>query len=86
MAARLNRRQQDSVRENIRASQIVNRLQDHVQGKVELSPTQIQAARILLDKCVPNLASIDQNVTGEVLYHVATGVPVPEHDGVSVSH
>jgi hypothetical protein len=86
MAARLNRRQQDSVRENIRASQIVNRLQDHIHGKVELSTTQIQAARILLDKCVPNLSSVDQNVTGEVLYHVATGVPRPENAGLPLAH
>ena len=64
MAARLNRMHQDSVREKIKASQIINRLQDHVKGDIELSTTQVQSARILLDKSVSSLHSTE--LSGEV--------------------
>lgn len=57
MAARLNRKHQESVREKIRASQIVNRLENHVFGEVDLSATQVSAALGLLKKCVPDLTA-----------------------------
>lgn len=47
------------VRQKIQASQLINRLQAHVDGQVELSATQVRAAEILLSKTVPNLASIE---------------------------
>jgi len=51
----------------IDSTRLVNRLQDHIHGKqiegetiaVELSATQIQAAKILLDKSLPSLQSAD---------------------------
>ena len=54
MAARLNPRHSDMVRSKIQASQLVNRLTDHVLGEVEMSSTQVQAAKILLDKVLSN--------------------------------
>ena len=33
---------------------IASRLEKHVEGLIELSPTQIQAAKILLDKTISN--------------------------------
>lgn len=47
------------VRSKIQASMIVRRLSRHVAGKLDLSPTQIAAARILLDKSVPSLSSTE---------------------------
>lgn len=68
MAARLNPRHQDMVRQKIQASQLINRLQGHVDGDIELTATQIQAAKILLDKSVSNAPTItDAHVTGEML-------------------
>lgn len=55
----MRRRHQDDVRAKIGASQIVNRLQNHIDGKVELSATQIAAAKILLGKSLPDLSSIE---------------------------
>ncbi len=54
MAVRLRLKHQDDVRQKIQASHIIRRLCDHVEGKIELSPTQVQSARILLDKSVSN--------------------------------
>ena len=59
MAARLRPRHQDEVRSKIQASQLVNRLSNHVFGKVELSATQVRAAEVLLRKCVPDLSNVE---------------------------
>jgi hypothetical protein len=45
-------------RNKIQVSQIVRRLYDHVQGKCQLSQTQIQAAKLLLGKALPDLVNI----------------------------
>lgn len=60
MAARLNRRHQESVREKIRATQLVNALQKHVfsvDKDKKLDSTQVTAALGLLKKCVPDLSA-----------------------------
>lgn len=62
MAARLRKHHQDDVREKIQATQIINRLQDCLNGHVELSPVQMRAAEILLKKTLPDLASSE--ITG----------------------
>ncbi len=55
MAARLRRYHQDEVREKIRASQLVNRLEDHAFGSVDMTSTQVSAALGLLKKCLPDM-------------------------------
>ena len=46
-------------RERIRATLLVERLQAHFFGKIELTMAQIRTAEILLRKCVPDLARAD---------------------------
>lgn len=58
MAARLNPRHSDMVRQKIQASVLIDRLQKHVAGEVEMTATQISAAITLLDRSVPKLAQI----------------------------
>ena len=58
MAARLNPRHSDMVRQKIQASVLIDRLQKHVNGELEMSRTQITAALGLLDRSVPKLATI----------------------------
>ena len=64
MAARLRATHQADVRRKIQASQIINRLQDYFQGKVELTQGQIQSAKILLDKSVSNAPTELSGVDG----------------------
>lgn len=61
----MRRAHQDDVRTKIQCSQLIRRLQEHVDGKLELSATQIQAAKILLDKAMSN-APTDMNVQGSL--------------------
>ena len=71
MAARTRKiRHDDETRAKIQASQLVNRLQDHVLGKIELSPTQVRSAEILLKKTIPDLSS-SENKTEVVHRYVA---------------
>lgn len=69
MAARLRPRHQDEIREKIRASQLVNRLEDHVLGDLDLKPTQVTAALGLLKKCVPDMSEnkTEHDVSGNLL-------------------
>ena len=55
----------DNTREKIKVSMLLKRLTDHILGTVELSPTQVQAAKILLGKTLPDLSSInlDANIS-----------------------
>jgi len=40
---------------------LVNRLVDHILGKVEMSPSQVRSAEILLRKTLPDLTAIDMD-------------------------
>lgn len=64
---KLSKRQADNVRARIAesASKIVDRLKGHVEGTVELAPTQVKAAQILLDRVLPSMQSIDQTSHSE---------------------
>ena len=67
MAARLNPGHKQSVRDKIQGSQLVNVLQNHALGKTGMESTQIQAAKILLDKLVSNAPTeINANVDSSV--------------------
>jgi hypothetical protein len=89
MAARLNPRHAEMVREKIRASQLVNRLEDHALGEAEMSATQVSAALGLLKKVVPDLSAqqisgdadnplaVQASVTVEYVDPATGGVPIP---------
>ena len=60
MAARTKKiRHDEETRAKIKTSQLVNRLQDHVFGKVDLKPTQVTSALGLLKKSIPDLSAIE---------------------------
>jgi hypothetical protein len=63
-------RHDEETRHKIQASQLINRLQDHVLGKVYLSPTQVRSAEILLRKTIPDL-SATENKTEVTISYVA---------------
>jgi len=64
MAERLNKMHQESVRLKIKSSQLINRLENHAFGELELTPTQIRAIEILLKKTIPDLSAMQVN--GEI--------------------
>jgi len=56
---RLDPKHQARTRAKIQTSQIINRLTDHVLGKVEMKPSQVTAALGLLKKSLPDLTAAD---------------------------
>lgn len=59
----ITKRQAEGVRNAIDATLLVRRLQAHIRDEIEMKPTQIKAAEILLDRVLPRLqaTTIDTN-------------------------
>jgi hypothetical protein len=55
MAARINPELTERWREKIRLSQIINRLDQCAVGEIDMTPSQLKAADMLLKKLVPDL-------------------------------
>lgn len=65
MAARIRKQHQDEVRSKIQASQLVNRLHKVAMGDVDADPTQVSAAKALLNKVLPDLKAVEVGGSGE---------------------
>lgn len=65
MPARINKiRHDENTRAKIKVAELINRFQAHFRGEVELSQTQIAAGKILLDRALPVLQSVEHS--GEI--------------------
>lgn len=47
------------VRGKIQAQMLINRLEQHASGKLDMSPTQVRAVEVLLKKVLPDLQSAE---------------------------
>lgn len=54
MAERMRKRHQDDIRKKIQADKLIRLLEEHANGMREMSATQVQSAKILLDKSISN--------------------------------
>lgn len=78
MAARLNPRHQQMVRDKIQATKLIELLQDYALGIVEEIPNgRMKAIEILLKKSVPDLSSVELSgdTDAPLVMKVITGVP-----------
>lgn len=74
MAARTRKILHDErTKEKIQTTQLINRLQNHALGKVEMTPTQVRAAEILLKKTTPDLSSAENKT--EVVHRYVARMP-----------
>lgn len=58
MAARLDRRHSELSKERIKTTLLLERVQSHAFGDLEMTPSQLQAAFGLLDRTVPKLSTV----------------------------
>ena len=58
MAARLDRVQSERSRTRIKTTLLLERVQGHALGEIEMTPSQLQAAFGLLDRTVPKLSQV----------------------------
>jgi hypothetical protein len=83
MAVRKRLFHPEEVRQKIQTSQLINRLNSFVQGKIELSPHQVSAALGLIRKTMPDLSAVahsgmiestkPEELSDERLAHIAGG-------------
>lgn len=60
MAARTNKIEHDpKTKRLIAASQLLNRLISHANGEIEMTQSQVNAARIVIGKSIPDLKAIE---------------------------
>lgn len=59
MAARKEPRNRDSSNKLIAATQLLNRLIKHANDEIEMSATQINAAKIVIGKYIPDLKAVE---------------------------
>lgn len=64
------------VRARVKAGGIVKVLQEHIVGKREMSASQVTAALGLLRKTVPDLASSEINLNGNVTHRTVSSEPL----------
>lgn len=78
MAARVTKiRHDENTRTKIKVAVLINRFHSHFMGECELTPTQIQAGKILLDRALPILQSVE--VSGEVTKTYVARMPAKQH-------
>lgn len=63
----------NAVRSRIRAGGIVDRLEKHILGKIEMQPSQVTAALGLLKKVVPDLGHVEHS--GEINHNYVARTP-----------
>ena len=74
MPARIHKiRHDENTRAKIKVAELINRFQRHFDGECELTPTQIQAGKILLDRALPVLQSVE--VSGEITTNKVVRAP-----------
>lgn len=69
MAARKNKKtHSENTKGEIRATQLLNRLFSNAMGEVEMTPAQVQSAKIFIGKFRADLKAIDitANVSGNI--------------------
>lgn len=66
MAARINKtHHDDKTKRLIQASQLINRLISHANGEIEMSQSQVNAAKIVIGKAIPDLKAVELSGSDE---------------------
>lgn len=73
-------------REKIQCTQLINRLMDHINGKIELTQSQVRSIEILLKKSLPDLQSVEQIVSGELTVSDASQITDGELAAIIARH
>lgn len=68
----------EEARGKIQTTQLINRLQNHALGTIEMSPTQVRAVEILLKKKLPDLVSAENKT--EVTHNYVARIPALSKD------
>lgn len=74
MAARINKPlHAEKTKRLIRASQLLNRLNSFANGEIEMTPAQVQAAKIVIGKEIADLKAVELSGNADAPVRVAIG-------------
>lgn len=74
MAARKNKiLHDDKTKRLIRASQLLNRLNSFANGEIEMTPAQVQAAKIVIGKEIADLKAVEVSGNQDAPVKIAIG-------------
>lgn len=76
----------EKAKDRIKAGMMVGRLYKHVMGEIEMSATQVNAAKILLNKVLPDMKAIEQTSTQDVVHYVINAHPDLEPEDWRAKH
>lgn len=81
-ATRRNAMLIEEARNKIRTTQLINRLQDHGLGKIQMEPSQVKAIEILLRKSVPDLSAhtLEGPNGGPIQTSIVTAEPMSDEE------
>lgn len=72
MAKRINKPDhEDKTKKLIRASQLLNVLTSHANGEREMTASQVQAAKIVIGKVIPDLKAIEHSGNADAPIQIA---------------
>lgn len=81
MAARVKKiRHDDETRSRIQAAKLMDRLHACVMGEIELSATQVAAAKTLLGKILPDLQAVDMQSTTDNTVRILAEKPMTSEE------
>ena len=75
MAARLRKTHQDDVRTKIKVTELINRVQAYALGELsdaDVSPTRLNAIKMLLAKTIPDLTSV--TIDGDIDHKLTVSI------------
>lgn len=73
LSDRAKARRAETTRLRIKTSALIDKLQNHVMGKEDMTPTQLAAAQTLLKKVLPDMVSAKQELNvSPVVFNITT--------------
>lgn len=55
----------DRWKDQLRASMLHKKLTDHIDGKIDLEPTQVRSIELILQRCIPTLTATELTTVNE---------------------
>ena len=71
----------EQLRKRIQTGRVLDRVQKCAKGEIEMSNIEMQAAKLLLDKAMPSMQAVQQEISETKSFVVETPKPVKDDTG-----
>ena len=70
----------DLLRRRIQTGKILTRVQQHSLGMIDMKPSELSAAKLLLDKAMPSMQAVQSEISETKSFVVHTPMNIPGDD------